>query len=170
MLFRSAGARARKVGWQVGGDDPRSGRRRVDINSYAENLDTLCARAQARGVGVVFLLLPNREDLERRSPDPAWRPYRRVMEEEAGRWQAPLVDLRRIFGSSGYTADQLFLDQMHPTPLGHSLMATAVEAALGTVGWPSRSVRLTPPEAALPRYDDRFEGKGREQPAGDNPR
>jgi hypothetical protein len=64
------GERARKVGWQVGGTDRRTGNRRVDIASYAANLDAMCARMYARGGGVVFLMLANREDVEPLSDDP----------------------------------------------------------------------------------------------------
>lgn len=161
-------ARARKVGWQVGGDDPRSGARRVDIQSYAENLDAFCARMSGRG-GVVFLVLPNREDIEPRSHDPAWGPYRDVMRATAARWGAPIVEGPRAFQASGRSADALFLDQMHPTPLGHTVLATAVGDALKTAGWPGQPLTVQAPSTPLPTYTDRFEGKGDDEPAGNVP-
>ena len=163
------GAAARKVGWQVGGDDPRSGARRVDITSYARNLEAFCARMHARGGGVVFLLLPNREDIEPLSADPAWAPFRRVMRTVAERWGAPVVDGPRAFQATGRSADALFIDQMHPTPIGHRALAEAVGAALRERGWPAAAVRLTEPDADLPAFDDPFEGKGREEKAGNHP-
>jgi hypothetical protein len=163
------GARAKKVGWQVGGDDPRTGRRRVDIQHYARNLDTFCARMAARDGGVVFLLLPNREDIEPLSADPAWGPYRKVMRETAARWGAPLVDGPTAFRASGRSADALFLDQMHPTPEGHRILAEATEQVLSAQSWPSKPLRLTTPNSPLPTWADPFEGRGIEQPAGHAP-
>ncbi len=161
--------RARKVGWQVGGDDPRTGARRVDIAAYARNLDAFCARMHARGGGVVFLLLPNREDVEPLSGDPAWAPYRRVMREVAARWGAPLVDAPAAFRASGRSADALFLDQMHPTPIGHARLADAVAVELRARGWPAAPLTLTTPATPLPTFADPFEGKGREEKAGNFP-
>jgi hypothetical protein len=163
------GERARKVGWQVGGTDRRTGNRRVDIASYAANLDAMCARMHARGGGVVFLMLANREDVEPLSDDPAWGPYRAVMRGVAARWGASIADAPAAFRASGRSADALFLDQMHPTPLGHGLIADAVEAALRPAGWPSRSPTLSAPTAPLAVPADPFEGKGLEEPAGNTP-
>lgn len=169
--FRVApqGEHARKVGWQVGGDDPRSGFRRVDIASYARNLEAFCARMYARDGGVVFLLLANREDIEPLSGDPAWAPFRRVMRTVAERWGAPVVDVPQAFQASGRSADALFLDQMHPTPTGHAILADAVEATLRERGWPEAPLRLTEPDGDLPAFSDPFEGKGREEAAGNVP-
>lgn len=163
------GAEARKVGWQVGGDDPRTGTRRVDIASYAANLEALCARMYARGGGVVFLVLANREDVEPLSHDPAWAPYRRVMRETAARWGAAIAEAPSAFQASGRSADALFLDQMHPTPLGHRILADVVGAALAARAWPERPLTLTEPSGPLVVPEDPFEGRGREEPAGDVP-
>jgi lysophospholipase L1-like esterase len=163
------GERARKVGWQVGGSDRRTGNRRVDISSYAANLDAMCARMYARGGGVVFLVLANREDVEPLSADPAWEPYRDVMRGVASRWGAPIAEAPTAFRASGRSADALFLDQMHPTPLGHTLMADVVEAALGPAGWPARAPTVHAPNAPLVVPADPFEGKGLEEPAGNTP-
>lgn len=160
---------ARKVGWQVGGDDPRSGLRRVPIDAYARNLEAFCARMHAQGGGVVFLLLPNREDVEPISGDPAWAPYRSVMRAVAERWDAPVVDGPRAFRASGRSADALFIDQMHPTPAGHAALAGAVEGTLRDRGWPERPLTLVEPNGPPPAIPDPFEGKGREERASNFP-
>lgn len=106
----------------MGDIDPKIGLRRVEINDYAANLAALCRLADR----AIFLLLPNREDL---SPGPggrAWNAYRDVLRDSAARCGAPVVDLPKIFSASGESADALFLDQMHPTALGHALIATAL--------------------------------------------
>lgn len=154
-----AAVRARKVGWQVGGTDPRNGRRRVAIDDYAANLDAFAERMRARGGGVVYVILPNRADLRNDAADPAWGPYRAVMRDAARRWGAPLVDLPPRFRADGGSADALFLDQMHPTPRGHALMADAIAEALAAAGWPASPLHLQPAPDRVPVVD-RFDGTG----------
>ncbi len=149
-----AAAQARRVGWQVGDGDPKTGKRRVAINDYAANLDALAGRMRDRGGGVVFILLANREDLRLEAADPAWEPYRQVMRDAATRWGAPLVELAPRYRASGASVDSLFLDQMHPTPTGHRILADAVRDALGD--WPATPLRVRTPSPA-PVYHDRFE-------------
>lgn len=154
----------RKVGWTMGGEGPKSGKRRVSINDYADNLDTLCARARERDAGVLFLTLANREDVPSPSrgglaPDPAWAPYREVMRDAAARHGVPVVDLPAAVAASGRGVDALFLDQMHPTAEGHVLIAGAVKAALDAAGWPANPLLPTRPEPHV-RYTDPFEGRG----------
>ncbi|MFZ5481948.1 MAG: SGNH/GDSL hydrolase family protein [Myxococcota bacterium] len=155
LRVRPQGDRARKVGWILGGDDPRTGKRRVAIADYAGNLDAFCRIMAERDGGVVFVVLPNQEDVRSPPPDPAWGPYRRVMRETAARWQAPLVDLPAAFRATGLGVRDLFLDEMHPTTAGHRLMAEAVAAALAG-GWPT----LGSPSGPVPAYEDRFDGTG----------
>ncbi len=159
-----AQAHARTVGWTMGGEGPKSGKRRVAINDYADNLDTLCARAKEHGAGVIFLLLANREDVHPLSPDPAWGPYRKVMQDAAARHGVPIVDFPAIVAASGRGEDALFLDQMHPTVLGHRLLADAVESALNTENWPANALI---PSSASPHeiYVDPFEGHGKDPSA-----
>lgn len=153
-------AEARKVGWQLGGNDVRTGLRRVSVNDYAANLDGFCERMQARGGGVLFVILPNREDVAPVSANPAWNLYRQVMRETAEAWGAPVADLAAAFKAAGRSADALFLDQMHPTPLGHQLAADTILAALGPAGWPEAPVTLHPRATPRPTWKDPFEGKG----------
>ena len=156
-----AAARAQKVGWQVGGDDARSGNRRVALADYVANLDAFCEIMAERGGGVMYVELANREDISALSMEPAWKPYRTALERAASRCHAPLVNVVAAFRASGRSADALFLDQMHPTPEGHRILADAV--ALALAGWPARPVLArpssTPPQ--VPR--DPFEGHGIER-------
>jgi len=131
----------------------------VSIEDYAANLDGFAERMRARGGGVVFVILPNRADLQNEAPDPAWGPYRTVMRTAATRWGAPLVDLPPVFRADGGSADALFLDQMHPTPRGHALMADALAATLGAAGWPAAPITLKPAPDRVPVVD-RFDGTG----------
>ncbi|MFZ5476996.1 MAG: SGNH/GDSL hydrolase family protein [Myxococcota bacterium] len=164
LRVKPQGERARKVGWMLGGTDTRTGNRRVAINDYAANLEAFARIMADRGGGVVYVILPNREDLASGPADPAWGPYRRVMRETAERWGAPLVDLPAVFEASGLDVKELVIDEMHPTVEGHRRMAVAIGEALAP-GWPV----LTEPSSPLPTYEDPYEGSGLEAAAGDRP-
>jgi hypothetical protein len=139
------GRRARAIGWDLSDRDVRSGERRVAIEDYAANLDALAATVHARGGGVVFVLPANRDDIEPRGPEPAWAPYRTVLRDAAARHDAPLVDVPRAFRDSGAGVEALFLDKMHPTPLGHRVMAEAAAKVLRARGWPDTPLRIPSP-------------------------
>ncbi len=159
LRVKPLGDRAKKVGWSMGGDGPKSGKRRVAINDYADNLDTLCDHVRRQHGGVLFVMLANREDVDPVSADPAWGPYRRVMQDAAARFQVPIIDVPALVRASGHSADVLFMDQMHPTALGHRLLADAVENVLRTRRWPQDRLEpaLAGPHAV---YVDPFEGRG----------
>lgn len=154
------GVAARKVGWQLGGDDTRTGFRRVQIADYAANLAAMCDRMVARGGGVVFVMLANREDLAPRSPNPAWAPFRDVMHDTAERYGAPVVSVADAFRASGRSVDALFMDQMHPTADGHAILAEAVRAELTRAGWPATPLTVHAPSGPIPTWTDPFEGRG----------
>ncbi len=158
---KPAAENAKKVGWQVGGDDPRSGNRRVALSDYLANLDAFCAVMAECGGGVVFVTLANREDIAAVSMQPAWGPYRDAMVAAAARCHAPLVDIVAPFRASGRSADALFLDQMHPTPEGHALMADTLAAALAA--WPETPIRAVPTRTPPVAPADPFEGHGVER-------
>ncbi len=153
VRVRGQAAHARKVGWTMGREGVPTGLRRVALNDYAENLDSMARRLHERGGAVAFLLPANRDDLLRRTPNPAWTPYREVMRDTASRWGAPLVDVPAAFAATELSAEELFLDDMHPTARGHAVMAAAVVAALA--GWPTVAIRLKEP-SPKPIFSDTF--------------
>ncbi|HCH64896.1 MAG: hypothetical protein CL927_15005 [Deltaproteobacteria bacterium] len=131
--------KVRVVDWQQSSEDRgQIGRRRVEINDYADNLDYLVEIARTRDADVVFLLLSNNEDI---GPEgdaramKAWNPYREVMRETAKRHGAPLLDVPALFKESGLSRDDLFLDKMHPTARGHAIIGTALADLLKERGW-----------------------------------
>ncbi|HNC95146.1 MAG TPA: GDSL-type esterase/lipase family protein [Myxococcota bacterium] len=143
-----SGRRAQKGGWTVGGIDPKIGLRRVPLENYVAALDALAASLDGR---VLFLVLPNREDLEPRT-NPAWTVYRQAMRAVATAWKAPVVEGPALFAASGRSADALFLDEMHPTALGHRLLAEGVAAALGS--WPGQAWPVQKRTGTLPTLED----------------
>ncbi len=149
---------ARKVGWALPSNPAPTGARRVAINDYAANLDAFCDRMEARGGGVVFLMLPNREDVAPVQAAQGWAIYRQVMQETAARRHVPLVDGPAAYTASGHSAAELFLDQMHPTVLGQKVLADAVDATLTGAGWPQHPLTVSPAASPLPTYSDPLDG------------
>lgn len=145
----------RRVGWMVGRGE-KIGKRRVPIQEYARNLETMVELAHESGAEVAFMVLPNREDLTRiYTSGAAWDPYRKVMRDAAARHGAPVLDLPEVFEVSGQGADVLFLDEMHPTAQGHALWAGAVEALLRERGWTDgRPIEGEPAPGPIPAYED----------------
>ncbi len=149
------GDEARKVGWMINKQGDIEGARRVDINDYAANLEAFADRMQAHGGGVVYLLPPNREDLLPPGEAPRWAIYRQVMRDVAARHHAPIVDGPAAFGAAGLGVDDLFQDQMHPTAIGHAVLAEAVAKVLDASGWPAVPLRIQAADSALQTYEDR---------------
>lgn len=143
VRVRGQASPARTVGWTMSRGGVPTGLRRVALDDYAENLDSMARRLCERGGAVAFLLLANRDDFSGRTPNPAWTPYRDVMRDTASRWGSPLVDVPKAFMVAELSANELFLDDMHPTAMGHTVMASAVVDALA--GWPAVEIRLKEP-------------------------
>ena len=147
-----------RVGWMELKRQAPSGNRRVPIEQYARNLREFCTTMAAREGGVVFVMLPNRNDLEGTEANPPWVPYRAVMRQVAHDCRAPLVDLPKAFARDG--RQHLFLDEMHPSQLGHAVMADAIASELKKAGWPEASIKVRKPTQARSGIDDPFEGRG----------
>ncbi len=159
LRVRPRAERVKTVSWrQDRAEEGRLRRRRVEINDYGANLYAIAREAQARGAGVAFVVLPNREDLEPKALDrgadgPAWGPYREAMRAAAAAFGAPLIDGPAAFAASGQPADALFLDEMHPSAAGHALLGAAVAEGLAAAGWPARPLDLRSPADPPQRVD-----------------
>jgi len=147
-----------RVGWMELKRQAPSGKRRVPIADYARNLGEFCSTMAERDGGVVFVILPNRHDLMGGRANPPWPPYRTVMRSVAQSCGAPLVDLPAAFRADG--RPHLFLDEMHPSALGHRLMADTIAKTLREKGWPESPIRVRSPEPLQALPADPFEGKG----------
>jgi len=144
----------REVGWMLG-RAPQGDRRRVAVNEYAQNLQRMVDAATVHGADVAFLGLANHVDLgAETSGAHAWQLYREVMADAATRNGAPLVSVPAIFAESGLTWKALFMDQMHPTAQGHTLIAEALVDALGP--WMEGTALAQPSAAPVPRYEDPY--------------
>ena len=157
LRVRKQQQKIRTVSWQVGSSN-HIGARRVEINDYANNLNTLVDMAQNNGAEVVFVMLANEEDLNPNSEgDKAWTPYRIVMRETAARVGAPIINVTALFIDSGLSKQELFLDEMHPTAKGHEIMGKALAKLLRDADWINGgSVMSSGNGKALSRYQDPF--------------
>ncbi len=161
----------RRVGWMVGRGE-KIGKRRVPINEYARNLETMAELAHGVGCELLFVILPNSEDmLSTYEQGAAWDPYREVMADSARRHGAPLLDMPELFRASRRAQDELFLDEMHPTALGHRMIADAIHQRLVADGWMSGvPLERDPVPSAIPTWTDPFsegEHSAPDQPAPD---
>jgi hypothetical protein len=160
----------RRVGWMVGRGE-KIGARRVPIQEYARNLETIVELAHSAGAEVAFMVLPNREDLVTvYEAGAAWDPYRQVMRDTAQRHGAPVLELPELFRVSGLEADELFLDEMHPTAQGHALWAELVGGTLAERGWlAGQPLERDPQPSPIPRYEDVFVQGDHAPPEGAEP-
>ena len=159
LAARVTGRSSRTIA-TIATEAPDAGRRRVPLQRYAENLEAMARLMHERGGGVAFVTLANRMDIQRRPGDPlVWQPYRDAMRLVAERWGAPLVVLPDVFPRQGGLS--LLMDEIHPNPRGHAVMARALQVALAEAGWPDQApLRQEPPRDPLPQLDDPYEGQG----------
>ncbi|MEC7983873.1 MAG: SUMF1/EgtB/PvdO family nonheme iron enzyme [Myxococcota bacterium] len=158
---RRVRAHANKIG-EVGQsiyEGKQTGFRRVDINDYAKNLEILIDSAHDRDAEVMFLMLANEDDIKNGlNIFQAWEPYREVMRDTAKRHAIPLVSMVELFQKSGYSSKELFLDQMHPTVLGHRLLGEELSRVME--GWASGGrLEGEPTGQKRPKYTDTFGGQ-----------
>jgi lysophospholipase L1-like esterase len=162
-------AAVREVGWMLG-RAPQGNRRRVPVNDYAANLQTLCDLMDARGGAVVFLSLANGVDLGAETTGAhAWTLYRTVMTDTAARNGAPLIDVVAAFRDSELSRDDLFLDEMHPTALGHQIISEALDRTLRR-WFDGDALTADGLGGAVPSYADPYTGAGsQDDPVGPAP-
>lgn len=159
-LLESTGATtAVRAGW--GRQNPsgyKVGPRRVAINDYARNLWSMVDLVEADGGEVLFIALTNDVMVEGFDAESPWTSYRRTMFDIAARRGYPAVDVTVPYRASGLSVEELFVDQMHPSKLGHRLIAEAILDLLTDRGWfEGRPIKDgSAPTEPLPTYEDRF--------------
>jgi len=153
----------RKDGWQVGSRH-HDGRRRVEINNYAQNLEFLVQMAKENNAEVIFVMVANEDDVTGGGPNAndgpkAWTPYRNVMKDTANRHGAQLINVPELFRNSGKSKEELFMDPIHPTSTGHRIMGEALALALqnNRYNWVNGdSVMSQGDGSSLEKYEDPF--------------
>lgn len=156
MRYQQLHQEGHRLTWMPGHGKP-DGRRRVELNDYARNLDKMVQLAKEQGGEAMFLILANKEDAEGSgAPFKAWDPYRQAMRDTATRYGSFVVDLPEVLTASKQAASALFWDQMHPTALGHKLIGEAVVKELKARGWPEKPIMRNPDGGPITEYSDPF--------------
>ncbi len=127
---------AQVVTWPTDGTYPDKGVRRVPLNRYAQNLDTMVQLARSRKVGVLFLAPCNQGILAGHyTAGAAWDPYFATMAAVAAHHTVPIVWAKDAL-KTDRPVDELFVDVLHPSAEGMGLLAAAVAERLLAEGWP----------------------------------
>jgi hypothetical protein len=118
---------------------------RVPLAPYTDNLREMARLAGELGARPVFLVLPAPMDFDNVPPPETVRNYRTAMRQVAEDVDAPLVDGPAYF-KEHEAGIAWFMDQVHPTAVGHHLIGEALADALAPIG---------PPPAGASLYGDR---------------
>ena len=110
----------------------------MPVERYAILLDRLIGEARSKGIGVAFVRNANERLLHewRDETPPTWEPYFEQMAALAEHHGVPMVDAGTVFADSGLGQDELFLDVMHPTVVGHELIGAVLAEQVLASGWP----------------------------------
>jgi lysophospholipase L1-like esterase len=126
--------RTRKVRWIHSAQDigsPGTTGSRVALPQYLRNLQAMEAEARSIGARVLFVALPAPMDFDRVPVPETVLEYRAAMRWVADQADSLLVDGPALFRDEG--ADiSWFLDQVHPSPAGHALLAQSIATELAS--------------------------------------
>jgi len=104
------------------GQKDYAGVRRISLVEYRRYLEELVEEIRADGARVVLLSMPRK--LASEDEAPVLVEYSYATEAAATRLQVPLIDVRTHLRSYGEVYESgLFLDNWHPRPKGHQLIA-----------------------------------------------
>lgn len=153
--FQSEGE-GRIIVWNGSEGWPEGKVRRVPLKRWIELHHEILVEASRRGVGTVFLKPTNSYLLssDQFGPPPGWTPYFEAMNALANHHHIPVVDVSLAYRSAmeqGVEAKDLLWDKMHPTALGHGVLAEAIRAELRDNGWPQTA--LVPTGTTLPKLN-----------------
>jgi lysophospholipase L1-like esterase len=137
----------RLVTWNANSPRPEATLRRVPIDAYAHNLQTIAVEAAKRGVGTIFVSPTAAVEVDPSLPgDPQWTAYREVQAGIARHLGIPWVDTRPALEADYKNPDtpNPFLDDIHPSALGTTRMAQAIARTLQDAGWPEKPLLAAP--------------------------
>ncbi len=138
-IANARGEGPRVIEWTRSSSWPTRRIRRVPLHDYARNLDAIVRDARAHNVGVLFVAPANRAMVEgqQSAEGHGWDPYFKAQAQVAEWHGAPLVSATEALRASGLSADDAFVDVMHPSAAGVGVLAEAIATALLARGWPS---------------------------------
>ena len=124
----------RKVSWIR--EPLAKGTRRVDVQTYMQTLDQLITEAGKRSIGVVLIQPANRYRVEGSVPNATWDPYFEAQRAVASHRGVPIFDAAAYLRVFGVSAQEAFLDELHPSAMANELLAQGIILTLQASGWP----------------------------------
>ena len=100
------------------------GTRRVSLEEFALNLRRLRELVESDGARLVVISMPRHPQYEAKAPVLAL--YNKAVRELAGEGDVPLLSARGLIRKrlrAGTAWEELFVDNFHPSPQGHALIA-----------------------------------------------
>ena len=144
-----------KVAWPTPSD---AGVRRVPLGEYREHLDAILTQARAHNAGVVMLGLPHASWVaEGNTHSGSSAPYIDVLRSVAVARHVPYVDGTDTFVRLG-AGRTLFIDRLHPTGDGQTLLAQAITDVLLTSDWPADALIPASGTTETPLPADPYDG------------
>ena len=144
-----------KVAWPTPSD---AGVRRVPLAEYREHLDAILTQARAHNAGVVMLGLPHASWVaEGNTHSGSSAPYIDVLRSVAEARQVPYVDGTDTFVRLG-SGRTLFVDRLHPTGVGQTLLAQAITDVLLKSEWPAAALIPAGGTTETPLPADPYDG------------
>ena len=140
------GSEATKVVvWNAADGWPTDKVRRVPLKRWFAIHEEILLESARRGVGVVLVKPTNSFLLseDHVGPAPAWTPYFESIDHLGEHFQVPVLDVTAVYKAAmdgGVAATDLLWDKMHPTALGHQVLADAMERLLADAGWSGRGL------------------------------
>jgi lysophospholipase L1-like esterase len=107
---------------------PSGDTQRVPAANYEQNLRTMVALVRASGATPAFLMLPRSNDLN--PNDQGTVTHRNAMRQVALDEKVVLADGPNWFLNAGYSANQVFIDPVHPSAEGSKLLATLLDKTM----------------------------------------
>lgn len=113
--------------WEVAGEKDAPVRRRVQPGEFREVLLEFVDAIRAGGARPILIAMPRRAEFEAKNP--VLLEYDQQLRRVAEDRSVPLVDAHGAFRSHA-DPDELFFDNVHPTPAGHAVLADLLEPVL----------------------------------------
>jgi hypothetical protein len=152
-VLRDGKSTLRSRAKSIGGGAQSGARFRVGTNAFAQVLEKIVSRARDHEAEVIFVVYPTPGDVAFGHVPKVVQQYRMVLGEAGKRLGVPVMDGSRAIADSDRSREELFIDEEHPSALGHRLLGQAMARSLR--GWIRGSrVETKGTGEPVPRYSE----------------